>query len=222
MSKKLLLLLALALLLGVSVFSIWKQSTVVAPTTPEPIVTPEPTPQPTPSDQPIDTSDWKTYRNEEYGFEFRYPEKYFYINETTNYDGDDSDIRIVIIEKGYSISDQNHQIFLSINSIDGIKFSHCVLNGTLIQLSSFKGKDTVSCHYNDAQGINQHQKNLENYLSFSEKGLCLGRFAFIFDRRQDEDRSSSLIVGCESGNPRQEDYKSIYDSIKFFSRQSPN
>lgn len=76
MSKKLLLLLALALLLGVSVFSIWKQSTIVTPPTPEPVVSPESTPEPTPSDQPIDTSDWKTYRNEEYGFEFKYPREY--------------------------------------------------------------------------------------------------------------------------------------------------
>ncbi|TXH02422.1 MAG: hypothetical protein E6R05_04220 [Candidatus Moraniibacteriota bacterium] len=46
MSKKLLLLLALAVLLGVSVFYVWKQSTVVAPTTHEPMVMPEPTPEP--------------------------------------------------------------------------------------------------------------------------------------------------------------------------------
>ena len=32
----------------------------------------------------IDTSDWETYRNEEYGFEFKFPEKYFLHN--TNVD----------------------------------------------------------------------------------------------------------------------------------------
>ena len=29
----------------------------------------------------IDTSDWKTYRNEEYGFEFKYPEDFKIIKE---------------------------------------------------------------------------------------------------------------------------------------------
>ena len=33
-------------------------------------------PTPTPEDS-IDTSDWKTYTNEEYGFSFRYPEDWF-------------------------------------------------------------------------------------------------------------------------------------------------
>ena len=34
----------------------------------------------------IDTSDWKTYRNKEYGFEFKYPEEWIYYNLTKEKD----------------------------------------------------------------------------------------------------------------------------------------
>ena len=32
----------------------------------------------------VDTSGWKTYRNEEYGFEFKYPRNWIYYNEIIN------------------------------------------------------------------------------------------------------------------------------------------
>lgn len=41
----------------------------------------------TPTISSIDTSDWKTYRNDEYGFEFKYPVNQFILS-TKNTDGD--------------------------------------------------------------------------------------------------------------------------------------
>lgn len=52
--------------------------TPIVTSTPEPTLTPTPVatiiPTPTPT---IDISDWKTYKNDKYGFEFKYPSNWF-------------------------------------------------------------------------------------------------------------------------------------------------
>lgn len=75
MPKKIILLLSLALILSVAAFALWRMDRGSAP-----VVTPEPVPEEvseTPNEsESIDTSDWKTYRNEEYGFEVKYPKEW--------------------------------------------------------------------------------------------------------------------------------------------------
>lgn len=73
MSKRLLILLTLGLVIGLGAFVVWQKQRAVVPATTEPVVTPEPAPAPVSPETPIDTSNWKTYRNEEYGFEFKLP-----------------------------------------------------------------------------------------------------------------------------------------------------
>ncbi|PIZ48325.1 hypothetical protein COY32_00040 [candidate division WWE3 bacterium CG_4_10_14_0_2_um_filter_41_14] len=60
-------LLAVGLLIGVGAWYVITQRDVISPD-------PTPTVTPTPSETAIDTSDWKTYTNEEYRFSFKYPE----------------------------------------------------------------------------------------------------------------------------------------------------
>lgn len=81
MSKKSLLITLVIILAGVSLFFILRQRGE-APTQeqPTPVVTEEPT---TPSSEPIDTSDWQTYRNEEYGFEYKLPPNWTIEKTTT-------------------------------------------------------------------------------------------------------------------------------------------
>ncbi len=68
-----------------------KKPEVSAPATPEgekPEVT-EP--------ETIDTSDWKVYRNEEYGFEFKYPNELGYVGELSRDTEVLSDIKLVLV-----------------------------------------------------------------------------------------------------------------------------
>lgn len=74
-------IISLGAVLGVIFYSLSLNKSAPIAVAPTPAPTPEPTEpieSPTPSSSPeptgeVDTSDWLSYRNEEYGFEIRYP-----------------------------------------------------------------------------------------------------------------------------------------------------
>lgn len=96
MSKKLFLLIALALLLGVSVFYVWTKSAVVAPTTSELIVTPKGVLE-VPNengarfvtDVDPDISHWQTKETE--FFTIKFPKEWYWIDEAIDNRGSNTD-----------------------------------------------------------------------------------------------------------------------------------
>lgn len=218
MPKKLLLTLSLFLAVGGSIFYIWKQQAVVAPTIPEPVVQPEPTPSP---DEPIDTSDWKTYRNEEYGFELKYPEQMFEIKEI-----DFSEpvglytsplpkrYEVHLIEKGYSMDDYRHQIWLSLNALKSEKESSFEREDGVVEvLVPFSSKLGKFYSRKETKVTRENQ-----YKLFVDKGVCDPEtFTIIFDEIEHPsgDFRSYVHVGCE-GNKNGWIYRSIYSSFRFW------
>ena len=59
----------------------------------------------TPTTESLDTSDWKTYRNEEYGFEIRYPDDWE-MRENTGQNSDSSVISLAGLETRTLIEDR--------------------------------------------------------------------------------------------------------------------
>ncbi len=165
-----------------------------------------------------DTSNWKTYRNEEYGFEVKYPESMFYPKEITDSNGG---LYVQLTQKGYLINDRNHSVSISIYELKSIKAYHMERYGkcTPVKVANTKGK---ICGYEKEKfatyGPN-FQKHLNAYTSFVKEGICSESFYVFFAERRVRDAGdffNSLAIDCNNENGMEKVYKQIYDSIVFF------
>lgn len=84
MQKKLLILAVIVLILVGGGVLLWKKQNVQSPAQNQVITT-----ENTDTDN-VDTSDWKIYRNEKYGIEFKYPSNEKWKLEEVDYSGDSS------------------------------------------------------------------------------------------------------------------------------------
>lgn len=163
----------------------------------------------------VDTSNWKTYRNEEYGFELKYPDNFFNFKEVSNSDGG---MTLFISEKAYSIDDVNRTIVFAFDQLVSEKFYDEKKNGKCIDVSFAAGsKDGMICSY---EKLANAQK--ADYNHFLSDASCNDFFEIWFNERKRPfgDVFSYVRFGCTKETSLKREYKAIYDSMRFFSYKS--
>ncbi len=173
----------------------------------------------------LDTSKWKTYRNDEYRFEFRYPEEMFEIFLEGNDDGSDKNVpkRFVLTLNLFFNTGNNTartpilSVFFNEPEDDYAAAVNAGAKCTEVLVDARKGR---LC----SNGV-VFSEALRNYESFRSKGICA-----------DNSIDSSLVIELASknaGTKRYTDgisidlhcdhkeslgiiYQSIYDSLRFF------
>jgi len=142
MSKKIILIIigiAVLIILGASVYS-WKinevnldlDSSVSPSSSPSsaPATTSEPLIAPTPAFN-SDISDWKTYRNEEYGFKFKYPQNWISRGET------EFDLSRLEDNNFYKWTGTELEVLFGKKDLQGSAFALHVMNKTIEEAAIF-------------------------------------------------------------------------------------
>lgn len=172
----------------------------------------------------LDVSKWKTYRNEEYRFEFKYPEEMFEIS----FQNDDSDNQD--FPKGFFLTlnlffDINNNtvrtpilsIFFNERENDYVAATNANVRCENISIDTKNGK---LC-----SGKNSFDEKLRNYESFKNKGVCAdgsidtSLFIELATRSVSERRFTdgiSIDLHCDHKESLGAIYRSIYESLRFF------
>lgn len=172
----------------------------------------------------LDISKWKTYRNEEYGFEFQYPEEMFEIFLGENEVFPDSDA-----PKAFSLS---LNLFFNVNNntvrtpILDISFNE--LENDYVALMNADAKCTEVLVGNRKGNLCGHKtvfnEVLRNYESFKSRGICsddsIGSLVIELASRNIGQKKYtdgvSINLQCDHKESLGSIYRSIYESLHFF------
>jgi hypothetical protein len=169
-----------------------------------------------------DTSNWKVYMNDDFGFALRYPEEVFNfrIMPVSNGVGVYSEplplkeFRVDLTQKGYSEDNYTHKLWLGLNSLKTEQeYRIEAQKDTVTAPVSFRSK--VGNIYGTKESIS---KMKSDYELFIKSGRCVPEtFTVVFDdvENPNGDVRSYLHVGCE-GNDMGRIYRAVYQSIRFF------
>lgn len=168
-----------------------------------------------------DTSNWKVYINDDFGFTLRYPEEVFDFRIKPVSEGAGvysepfplKEFRIALTQKGFLRDDYTHQIWMSLNSLKSEKEYYSeAQKDTVVAPVSFGSKSGKM--YGTKETI---PKIKSDYAAFLKEGVCNSEtFTVVFDdvKNPNGDVRSYIHVGCE-GDDMGRIYKAVYQSIKF-------
>jgi len=115
------------------------------------------------STEEIDTSNWKTYRNEEYGFEFRYPEDWYYDICASNYENHIA----VFSDKTVDCINDIFNVVISLEKTDKFDFNDKVRRLNLINATTTEvfGKNNWQVIIGDIQNEDAEGNHLDGSFS---------------------------------------------------------
>lgn len=166
-----------------------------------------------------DTNNWKTYRNEEFGVEFKYPEEVLYVQDIKD-GGDVDQIRLTQNGREGENIDEPGNMILSLNDFQSEKGYVLETEGECQQISIFNGKGNICSEKGHIE------QDRETYSSFLERGVCSGSVLINFDLPHypatytnfvGSDGRNRLYISCDSSQSSQimRIFRGIFQSIHF-------
>lgn len=162
----------------------------------------------------LDTSRWKTYRNDEHGIEFEYPEALLYV--TDGVDGAEV-FDINIIQNGRERKDINKPGRMSIilNNFADQKYGVAKERG-LCENVDVLGKKGEVCD----EKVSDKGRAKDAFLSFIENGTCSEDISAIFFEPEYSNKTAfgmnNIYISCDQNNQEIiKVFQKIYQTIRF-------
>lgn len=165
----------------------------------------------------IDMSDWKIYRNEEYGIEFKYPENLLYVKEIID---SANTLYIDIIQNGRKGTDVDKlgRMSIILNDFANMKYGVAKKDGLCENVDVLGQRGEVCDEKKSDKG-----KARDDFLAFVQKGTCSENVGAIFFEPQYSNKGAfgmnTIYILCDKDDQKITSvFQKIYQSISFTKR----